>query len=154
MVKTCYNTIKLTTMEKRSRGAGFILFSLLAFIFLLNKWRPLFIEYKNLNEYSFVNWERQLVFLSLSLLGMLMIVLFMSGLFIIINRRHYCNIEIHAALSTLFGITVGGFFMLIFILIGKDFLALNALMACMGVGYLIGILLGIKAEIEEEKGGC
>lgn len=143
-------------METKNRSFGLVtlLASALVLYFLFEKWYPLFLNYQGLSKYSYLNWEKQIIFLFLSFLGIILITIFAGSLFsIILGRRHW-NIEFFTGVGLFLGSALGVFITMFFIFFINDLCGLNVLFYSILSSSSFGLILGIKNEIEDDEGVC
>jgi hypothetical protein len=130
-------------------------FSLLVFFILLKILTPLLDNYNQLTLSSYIDWEKELLFLFLLFLGIIITGINIGSLLAILRGgRHYCNVEI----SVLIGYFAGCLFIsipaVIFILSGKDLKGLNLFLMSTFFGSFIGLLVGVRNEFENRGRKC
>lgn len=144
----------MNSMSIRVKGLAVFLLCLPVLHFLTQKWIPYYQEYSRINEYSFVNWENQLIFLFISLILIVFITILIGSLLAAILNRHHCNVEFSTLIGSLTGLFVGGGLMIVLAAFGNDVAGLNTIVFSISSGFGVGIFLGIRNEIEDDERVC
>jgi hypothetical protein len=129
-------------------------YTLLALHFLAQKWVIYYTEYKNMEIGSYVNWERQLIFMSLSLVVIFLITIATSSLLTFVLDRHHCNVEFSTLIGCIIGLGLGGWIMLFLVMFGQDVIGIRIILFAFTTGSLMGILNGIRNEIVDDERVC
>lgn len=139
----------------RQKGLVVFLLCLPVLHFLFQKWIPYYRDYEKINQYYYyLDWEKQIIFLVLSLIFVLFIVIAISSLLAVILNRHHCNIEFHVFTGSLLGLFFGVGIMLMCVMFDNDIAGLQSIMITLLSGILLGLIVGIKNEIENDERVC
>lgn len=111
----------------------------------------MFLSFIELNYYSFINWEKQLLFLFLSLIIIVSISVFINSFVFVILGKHYAKIEHSVLVGFLMGLMLGIFALFVSIIFKKDLVGIIILFYTVAIGSTIGLMLGIKAQLEDEE---
>lgn len=129
-------------------------YALLALHLLIQKWMVYYTEYKKLEIGNYVAWDRQLMFISLSLVMIFILVIAISSLLAFILNRHHCNVEFSAMIGCIIGAMLGGWIMLFLVIFGQDVIGIRLVLIAITTGSMIGIYGGVKSEIEDDERVC
>lgn len=138
----------------RTKGLVVFLLCLPVLHFLAQKWVPYYREYEKINEYYFIDWNKQLLFLLFSIILIVFITILISSFMAFVLNRHHCNIEFSVIINCLLGASLGGGIMLIFVVFGSDLAGLRSIVFSITAGFILGVFLGIKKEVEDDERVC
>lgn len=140
--------------ELRKKGLVVFLYALLTLHFVAQKWFTYYVAFEKIDSGQYINWREQAIFLSLSLVVILLLTIIFGSLLVMILNRHRCNVEFSTLVGCVIGIIIGGCLMLFLVMIRQDVAGIKTILITTGSGFALGVYNGIRNEIEDDEGVC
>lgn len=140
--------------ELRKKGLVVFLYALLTLHFVAQKWFTYYVAFEKIDSGQYINWREQAIFLSLSLVVILLLTIIFGSLLVMILNRHHYNVEFSTLVGCVIGIIAGGSLMLILVMLRQDIAGIKAVLITITSGFALGVYNGIKAEIEDDERVC
>lgn len=138
----------------RTKGLIVFLLCLPVLHFLTQKWVPYYKGYESIRRDTYFDWEKQLLFLLISLVVMLFLTIAIGSLLATLLGRHHYNLEFSALIGCSVGLFGGVVIMLLLVMFRNDAGGLQSMVLSIFSGYTLGIFIGIKNEIEDDERVC
>lgn len=140
--------------ELRKKGLVVFLYALLTLHFVAQKWFTYYVAFEKIDSGQYINWREQAIFLSLSLVVILLLTIIFGSLLVMILNRHRCNVEFSTLVGCVIGIIIGGCLMIFLVMIRQDVAGIKTVLITIASGFALGVYNGIKAEIEDDERVC
>lgn len=141
-------------MKTRKKALVLLVIILLATLIWIKEWVPFHRVYLGLEFKSYSSLIDKVEYLILSLIGIILFIILISSVVSLITGKHKCQIESYSILWLSIGIILGGFLFLLSMIFGHDQSGLVIFLNIILFSSVIGLIVGIKNEIEHSGEGC
>lgn len=141
-------------MKTRKKAVVLIIITLSVMLVWVKEWIPFHRVYLDLEFKSYSSVIEKIEYAALSLIGIILSIILISSVVSLITGKHKGLIESYCLLWTSIGLIVGGFLFLLSIMFGYDQDGIIIFSNILLFSSILGLVIGIKNEIENDEGVC